>query len=127
MGYFLVLKIITFYEGLSAFGSLHNFYTTWYCLNFIYRLLLLFHSANIFFCSPFKSQRDSTNVVMVSHSRIFLYQRGNFELSIPSAAAATSVVVKPFKIKLPSLVFFLLLLNCSYSNSNSGCLLKHYR
>ena len=48
-----------------------NFYTTWYCLNCFGQLLELFHSEVILFSVlPNKFPRDSTRLVLVSHSRI---------------------------------------------------------
>ena len=49
------LRIGLIVKGLSASGSPHNFYTTWYCLKCIYGLLDLFHSDKTIFVSPISS------------------------------------------------------------------------
>ena len=68
----------------------HNFYTTWYCLNCIYRLLELFLFDKTYFCLSNKFPRDSTRFVLVSHSsilRLFVDCGSNLSYTCRSASS----------------------------------------
>ena len=67
------LKSITFDEGHTHSQLPHTSYTILYCLIIKLYLAILgsFSFCKHYFCSPNKFPRDSTNVVIVSHSRIF--------------------------------------------------------